>query len=64
MAIPDIFNLTLDNQWNLYWYQAEALHVAETEIEDLLTRRDNMDMDTGLAQSAGWQVDLENKPLL
>ncbi|KAF8316267.1 uncharacterized protein EI90DRAFT_3067809, partial [Cantharellus anzutake] len=54
--VRDIFNLTRDSMWDLYWIQGERNLVLETEMEDLLTRERNLDLDGSLETVAGWNV--------
>ena len=36
-TLHNIFNVTLHNEWNLYWFQVEQYLTSEIEMEDLRT---------------------------
>ena len=59
-ALRNILNVTLDNEWNLYWFQAEQYMRSEIEIEDLRTCIDNVELDSSLAGIVGWHVELSD----
>ena len=58
--LHDIFNVTLDNEWSLYWFQAEQYLRSKIEIKDLRTCIDNVELDLNLAGIAGWHVELSD----
>ncbi|KAF8329069.1 uncharacterized protein EI90DRAFT_3125359 [Cantharellus anzutake] len=49
--ICDIFNMTLDGPWNHYWFQGAQNLALELEMQDLVTRDMNLDLDSSLGQS-------------
>jgi len=52
--LRDVFDFTLSDGWDLYWFQAEHNTFAETEMADLRTRENNLALDPSLAEVAGW----------
>ena len=52
--IHDIFNMTLDGPWNHYWFQGAQNLALELEMQDLVARDMNLDLDSSLRQVAGW----------
>jgi len=55
-TLKEVFNLTLDNDWDAYWFRGKANAMAEEEFADLMTRQMNLELDPGLAETAGWRV--------
>ncbi|KAF8314884.1 uncharacterized protein EI90DRAFT_3135607 [Cantharellus anzutake] len=49
--ICDIFNMTLDGPWNHYWFQGAQNLALELEMQDLVTRDMNLDLDSSLVLS-------------
>jgi hypothetical protein len=49
-----MFNLSLSSKWDLYWFQAKENLAAETEVEDLVTWTWNQELDSSIAEVAGW----------